>query len=144
MRRAGMCGMVLMILFQAGCLTEQSPHRTAFLEQIRMPRTALGPDGVLVDCVLIEKPLGDPFLNDDLWRGIDNLAAGLEKKSLLDDNGFRVGQIIGLTPSELHKLLESERFQAGKRRQMLPAGTSMTVALSPDVPQCSFRLKTEE
>ena len=57
-------------------------------------RGPLGPDGVLIGMVVIEKPLGDSFLGTRAGRrSTDCEVVGLEKKTVLEDNGFCVGQV---------------------------------------------------
>jgi len=132
-------GLVLLCVCLAGCLSGDSIRPPPI-----SPRTTLGPDGVLLDLVLVENALGDPFLNEQLWQNTDVQVAGLEKKGILDDNGFWVGQVIGMTPAELQKLITQERHCVINRRQLLPAGTPTVVALGPTLAECNFRLRTED
>jgi hypothetical protein len=143
MRRGGALVLLLVLLCGClgGCLSGDPVRPSTWLDRLRSPR-ALGPDGVMIDLVLIEQPLGDPFLNDEVWKDTDCQAVGLERKGLLDENGFRVGQVIGMNPSRLQTLLDSQRYWAGHRRQILAAGHSTAMAVGPTLAQCSFQLKT--
>src|SRR4051812_35123541 len=104
MRRWGACVLVLLCVCPGGCLSGDPVRPASWLGRQRAPHVTLGPDGALLDIVLIERPLGDAFVNDEIWRSTDLQVAGLEKKAVLDDNGFRVGQVIGMNPAELQKL----------------------------------------
>jgi hypothetical protein len=64
----------------------------------------------------------------------------LERKSLLEDNGFRVGQVGGITPEGLQSLLTSDRSCANPRRIQLHAGKPARLVLGPTAAQCSFQM----
>jgi hypothetical protein len=144
MRRGGALVVVLLCVGLGGCLSGETVRPAACLERMHPPRTGLGPDGILIDFVLIERPLGDAFLNDEVWQSTNCQCAGLEQKGLLDDNGFRVGQVIGMNPAKLQNLISTDRYCVSKRRQVLPSGSSTGVALGPAQSPCSFRLRTED
>src|SRR5262249_29602427 len=61
-------------------------------------------------------------------------------KAVLDDNGFRVGQIIGPLPAGLQTLLTSDRFCVTHWGQILPAGRSLTLAVSRDLPEVRYQV----
>jgi hypothetical protein len=144
MRRWGAGVLVVVCLCLGGCLSGEQGHTSAMLSRMHIPHTTLGPDGALVDIVLVERPLGDPFLNGELWTNTDCQVVGLEKKALLDDNGFCVGQVIGMNPAKLQNLIQSNRYCVTSRRQLLPAGTPTTVAMGPPQARCEFRVKTDD
>jgi hypothetical protein len=138
--------MVGLIACCAGCLWGDNPDHSSLLQKIRIPPMFCGPDSIQCDLMVIERPLGDPYLNDQLWLSTDNTAMGLENKAILDDNGFCVGQVIGMNPDQLQKLLACERYWAavpGTGRIMVPAGRSKTLELSPPMRVCSFQIKTD-
>lgn len=96
----------------------------------------------MLDLVLVERPLGDEFLNDELWQSTDMQVAGLDKKALLDDNGLRVGQVVGMNPAKLQNLVASDRYCVISRRQTMPAGTPVTIPLGPVIGECNYCVKT--
>jgi hypothetical protein len=98
----------------------------------------------MVEFTLIERPLGDAFLNDELWTCTDCQAVGLEKKAVLDDNGICVGQVIGMNPAKLQDLIECKRYCVTCRRQVLSASKSASVTLGPPLPRCEFRVRTPD
>jgi hypothetical protein len=142
MRRGGAWVLVLLCVSLGGCLSSDPVRPSSWLDRFRAPRSALGPDGVMIDMVVLEQPLGDPFLNDEIWKNTDCQVVGLESKSVLEENGFRIGQVVGMNPGRLQALLDSQRHWASHRRQILPAGHSTAMALGPTLPECSFQLKT--
>src|SRR5437773_2209530 len=70
-------------------------------------RPQLAADAVVIDFALLERRLGDPYLDKEIWTHTDQIVVDLDKNALLDDNGLRVGQIIGMTPADLQELLKS-------------------------------------
>src|SRR5579871_943260 len=100
-----MCGML------AGCL----PHRERTTVRSHGPPLAgvVGEDVVYLDFAVLEKPLGDSFFNRELWSDTDEEAlradgdpiVSLERKTALQKNGFRIGQISGVLPTKLQDML---------------------------------------
>ena len=86
----------------AGCLSRSGGSTRA---------RSLGPtppaEGLFVQSLLIEQPVGDPFLNRELW------AAGLpatlsESDALLAENGLRAAVLRGNLPPRFQTLLDSK------------------------------------
>ncbi len=101
---------------------------------------AAGADVVQMDVAVLERPYGDDFLNRGLWELADEQAVSLERKPTLDDNGFRVCQIGGMTPAGLQKLLTSPRSCPDPRRLQVHAGQAVPVPLSSPWKRCRFQL----
>ncbi len=134
-----------------GCLSTKTERTTARLHG-PPPAAVVGPDVVYLDVFIIERPLGDAFLNRDLWSEADEQAiradgeqgVSLERKTTLEQNGFRVGLLGGaLPPTRLQDLLVSHRSCQGNRIQ-LHAGHETKIALGPVWPHCCCRLTREE
>ncbi len=127
----------LLCCWLAGCLaTNSAQGPSAWSPRLRLE---LPPDVAVVEFTLVERSLGDPFLNQELWTHTDELFVDLEKKSQLDDNGFRIGQLVGMTPADLHALLKSERWRIDGHHRLAPLGKSYTEYLSPVVlPHCDY------
>ena len=66
MRSTGGWLLVLVCVSLSGCLSEDPARPVNWLDRFRAPRSILGRDGVLIDMVLLELPLGDHFLNEEL------------------------------------------------------------------------------
>jgi hypothetical protein len=132
----------------AGCLSDRADRST--VRSDGPPLAGLvGEDVVYLDVAVIERPLGDPFFNEELWTEADEQALradggeqaiSLERKTELEKNGFRVGQVGGLLPpTKLQDLLLSRRSCEAHRIQ-LHAGHETTIAVGPLRPRCSCRL----
>src|SRR5205807_10567049 len=109
---------------------------TSWLQWMRRPQLPLGPDVIVLQMALIERPLGDTYLNGDLWTMTDEMVVPGDRKGLLEDNGFRVCQISGITPAGLDGLLKSKRSCANPRAKMLHAGDTHLIELGPSLQLC--------
>jgi hypothetical protein len=129
-----------------GCFSGNKDRSTARTSGPPMAGV-VGEDVVYLDVAVIERTLGDPFLNHELWNEADEEvvhidgepAVSLERKTALEKNGFRIGQVGGLLPTKLHDLLISER-SCQARRIELHAGHETVLSCGPPWPQCHYRL----
>ena len=95
MRRGWALAMLLSVVL-GGCTTARPLRSTGWLDRFRRLNGPTGPDVVQMDIALLERPVGDSYINRDLWTTADEQVIALERKAQLDDNGFRVGQTIDL------------------------------------------------
>lgn len=105
-----------------------------------------GPTGanvVQLEVALLERPIGDDFINRGLWDMADEQGVSLERRAALEDNGLRVCQIGGMAPSGLQAILTSPRSNPNPRCSLVHSGKPVTVALGPVCPRCWFRLRNE-
>jgi hypothetical protein len=138
-------GLVIALLaaLLAGCADTSTAHSTAWLSRFHWGGGPQGSDVVQLDVALLERPVGDIYLNQGLWALADEQVVPLESKAVLEDNGFRIGQIGGITPGELQSLLTSERSCIDPRRLQLHAGKPTQVVLGPTAPLCEFRIERD-
>jgi hypothetical protein len=139
MRGGALVGVVLSFLL-AGCAGTESVPSTSFLNPASRASIP-GIDIVQIDVALLELPVGDPFINRDLWNNTDEQIVDLEHKAGVDDNGFRIGQIIGMTPGHLQALLTSKRSCINPRRRLLPSGRETNQMLGPTLASVSYQIK---
>jgi hypothetical protein len=108
---------------------------------------AVPKDYVQLDVALLERPLGDTYINQGLWVLTDETVVGLDDKLAVDGNGFRVGQVVGMLPGDLQALLRSRRSCLNPRRWMVPtdraaqAGEQPHIVLGPVQPEARFSIK---
>jgi hypothetical protein len=121
----------------AGCFLP-SAERGAAPGLVRM-RPEISPDVVIMHIALIERALGEPFINQELWQHTDQFVVDLERKAVLEENGLRVGQVVGVPPAELQHLLTSQRWCVARHR-VLPAGHTHTQPVGPVHPHCEYDL----
>ena len=115
MRRAGgpWATVVCLVVAAGGCWTRPDgptgPARTPTNDPVRAAR-ALAPvpptTGLVVDSVLLERPVGDPVLDRDLWAGQPSPLPPATT-ALLAENGVRVAVIGGNLPPRFQQLFDS-------------------------------------
>jgi hypothetical protein len=132
---AALCGCLL-----AGCASGITVQSSAFHDSLRGSQGLTGADVIQVDVALIESPVGDRYLNEELWTVADDQVLPLERKSLLEDNGFRIAQVGGIPPAQLQALLTSERSCIDSRRFHLHANTPTPISLGSPISECSFQV----
>lgn len=130
----------------AGCLSGSKEHTIARSHGTPLAGV-VGDDVIYLDVAVIERPLGDAFVNRELWNEADEEVirvegepvVSLERKTTLEKNGFRVGQVGGMLPSKLQDLLMSQR-SCQTRRIQLHAGHATILACGSPWPKCHCRL----
>ena len=129
----------LLLALLAGCAVDRATPGTALITRFRnLPHPTC--DAVEMRIAVIERRLGDSFLDREVWTFTDEQVVELEQKAILEDNGFRVGQIVGMTPAGLQSLLTSDRAYIDGRCYILGEGKSATVLLRAAIPRCTFQV----
>jgi hypothetical protein len=128
----------LLTALLAGCTTSKPVRATAWLDRLRQLGHPSGPDVIQMHVALLERPVGDPYINGGLWTTSDEQVVALERRATLEDNGFRVGQIGGIPPAEFFALLTSERSCVNPRGIQLHSGKATSVVLGPPLAACRF------
>ena len=124
-----------------GCVNTDGV-RSRKLHQTQTPFQAATKDNAIQLLVaVVERPAGDPVLNEEIWKLADEQMKDLEKKSLLIDNGFRTGIFGTIPPPSLRDLLQSPRSCQHPHRLRLLASTSTQIQVGSVQPLCSFQLK---
>jgi hypothetical protein len=75
-----------------------------------------------MEVALLEVAAGDQSLGNGLWTFVDESTVPLEKKDVLEGNGFRVGQVSKTPPAELLDLLTSPRSNPSPRHVLVHSG----------------------
>jgi hypothetical protein len=124
-----------------GCTTGDGARpATSLFGGLRPLQVPAGADIVRLDVALLERRVGDPYLNEGLWTLADESGVPLESRAALEENGFRIGQVGGLPPPELLALLTSERSCANPRQIRLHTGDAKDLLLGPILPVCRFQV----
>ena len=100
---------------------------------------AIPPDHALIEVAMIEVPLGDAYVNQKIWEHTCELIDP-GKRGILDDNGFRVGQLVGAPPLPLQKLLLSPKSCTNTRGRSFPAGKAAPIVFSAIEAQMSYEI----
>ena len=86
--RRGWCVIVVCAVTAAGCLTRA--ERPSAAAVVRSLAPVVPAEGVYLESVILERPVGDRFLDRDLWA--ETLPVGTqEARTLLSENGLRAG-----------------------------------------------------
>ncbi len=134
------CWIVLIALLVGcvgGCTAPAHSQGPSWTDCVRAG-TPVDPNMLIIETALIQRPLGDTYLCDELWRDTDELFVGLDRRETLKENGLRVGQLIGNPPVAFQTLLLSPDCCANPKRLYVPAGRTIAEFVGPVQPHCTF------
>ena len=103
-----------------------------------------GDDVVSLEVAVIEQPLGDRFLDSDIWDEVDEQVLSGEDRSRLRKNGLRVGLVGGIVPARLQSLLTSQGSNPTPRHFRLRSGNPAEVPLAGSREELTFELHPAE
>jgi hypothetical protein len=141
------CALVLALTVGglSGCTGDTGGSSTSWLQKIRPFQGVSGPEAVYLDVALVNIPLADTARYRSLWDFVDEQSIGMEKQSILEENGFRVGQTNGTAPGELYELLTTQRTCPNPRRIEMHAGKDeRSLDLGPALPKIAFDIPQGE
>jgi len=139
-RTLGFWAVLFVCAMQMGCLFEDTRRPAEIWQRLRHSGTPQGPDVVVIDVAILERPLDDPFLTQGVWDGVDEQILGSELKALFEENGLRIGQVCGIVPPRLQEMLKSERDNSRPRQIYLREQIPSVVALNEPVGVSEFAL----
>lgn len=104
---------------------------------------AVPAEGLFVDSVLIERPVGDEALDRTLWQ-TDTAAVPPEVAALLAENGLRIMVVRGAPPPVLQRLLDSKLDLVGDPVRRTFAGRTEAVVPTATPPDpCEYTVLTD-
>jgi len=115
----------------------------AWIRSLRPNAGPQGDDVVVLQISVIEQLVGDRSVNRDLWTSIDEGAVTLDRRAVLEDNGFRVAVAGGSASDTLNDLLQSKRANLYPHQIQTRAGTTKTVLLGGLHASCEFLLNVD-
>jgi hypothetical protein len=129
----------------AGCVSDRQGSVSTWSERFRALNHGKTGNVVQIDVALIERPIGDSVLNSDIWSAdcTDEQILNLDMHHKLWKNGFRIGQIVGPTPSNLYQMLTSERCCANPRRMVVEEGKTAIIRLGAVVARCKYTIDND-
>src|SRR3712207_6729985 len=86
MRRAAVLLTGLLAVLLAGCLAEEPMKTSAWAERFRRFGYNNASDVVRMDIWLLERRVGDAYINNEVWKYTDEQVVDLEKKAVLEEN----------------------------------------------------------
>src|SRR5712692_16013 len=141
-RQALVLGLLTGLL--VGCANEKPARSLSWFERWLPFRGPAAADVIQMEVSLVERPPGDSFINQELWTLADEQIIPLERKAVLEENGFHSGQLGGNTPAGLLTLLTSEQSNVNPRGHFVHAGQATRVVLGPTAPLFSFRIQQDD
>jgi hypothetical protein len=102
-----------------------------------------GKDAIRLEVSLLEFTPGDTYPNEEIWTLADESGQNLEKRAILDENGFRVATLGGQIPSELHRVIHSKRINPEPRAVQMRLGHSKQLQLGASYSECALDLVRE-
>jgi hypothetical protein len=139
MRRTWWAWAALICAAAAGCL----PDRAAAPTPTTTARSLgpASPDGVYVLHVLIERPVGDPLLDRELW------AAGLPAardaaRALLSENGLRAVVLGGNLPAGLRRALATESETVNRQGLTFATRKDAVIPTAGPTDPCDYEVLT--
>jgi hypothetical protein len=133
-------GTPLAVLLVCGCVWPGDPRPDTPFTSLKPAVSLPGSDAVGLQIAVLEVPVGDRFVNSDLWTSVDEQVVPLDRKATLVDNGFRIGLVGGLRPDGFDELLKSPRANSDGHWAQTRTGHAKVVRLGGPRPVCEFRL----
>src|SRR4051794_25387093 len=144
MRRGRTLMLGLLAALLVGCATgEETVRRNSLLSRFHPLQGPTGPDAIQMEVAVLERPLGDRFMNEELWAQADEMVVDFDQKVTLENNGLRVCQVAGITPPGLQALLTSKRSCANPRYVRRHAGSAYPLVVGSPVQACRFRIQRD-
>jgi hypothetical protein len=121
----------LLLTTLAGCANSLPEQTTALMPRWPTAPATTEADTLQIEIALIRQPLSEPYINKEIWREVDELKLPLERRLMLEANGYRAGIISGNVPGDLQKLLTSKKTCVRSRRITLRNGNEHFLELAP-------------
>ncbi len=135
MRRAW--AVILVACAAGGCLTRGERPGLAAVARSFAPVQQV--EGVYLETVILERPVGDRFLDRDLWA-VTLPVGSPETRVLLSENGLRVGVLAGTIPQRFQTLLESDAETLSGRGLTFATRKEEVLPTSGPHERCEFAL----
>lgn len=137
------CAAGLLLAALAGCWFARPSATSNWLDRLRPFGGPVGADVVVLEIALLETPIGDKYVNQELWTGTDEQFLAPELRSVQEENGLRVALVHGRAPNQLQSMLTSERYNHNPRQRRLRAGDATVIDVGAKRALCSFELRTD-
>jgi hypothetical protein len=121
----------------AGCATRGDK---ASVSVVRSLAPVAPGEAVQIDSILLERPVGDKYLDRDLWADARPVGAP-EVRALWAENGLRAGVLVGNLPPRFQALLDTETDALNGRRLTLAARDDRVLPTSGPHERCAFAVR---
>lgn len=146
MRVAGgvvVCALVGLVPAGVGCKKPLNLTARPASSTIARSLTPMVPaEGLLVQSVMIEQPVGDAFLDRELWQAARPVGEP-ETRALLAENGLRAGILSGTLPQRFQDLLHSDADTVSPNEMSFNTRKEAVIPTAGPVDTCRFELLTD-
>lgn len=107
----------------------------------------LQPRQCLIRVVILDRPFGDPAVNDAVWRLADEQVVTAPQRKALEANGLRIGRVIGGVPREIETILNGQgpdRAKVEPSNLLLESGQATLISVTPTLPQTSLLISRDD
>jgi hypothetical protein len=106
---------------------------------VRSMAPAIPENSLIVESILIERPLGDAFVDRDLWAA--TLPVGKpENRVLMEENGLRAGILSGILPTPFQKMLETKSDVVDPHMMTFNNRKEAVIPTAGPIEECKFDL----
>jgi hypothetical protein len=134
------CVVLCAAVAAGGCKKPLTPTDSAATQTVaRSLGPTVAPEGLFVESVLLERPVGDAFLDRDLWAAA--LPVGEpETRTLLAENGLRAGVLTGRLPQKFQDLLNSDADAVDPHGMTFNSRKEAVIPTAGPTDPCQFAL----
>lgn len=132
----GWLALLPIVFASVGCIATDGNEASSWTKQFHNP--GLAADNVMLRIAVVERPVGDTFLDRGVWQHTDEMIGEFDERLVRAENGFRIGHIVGPPPGELQRLLLSDATVAKLR--VFAVGKTIDIHLSGEHPEASFAI----
>ena len=137
MPRMAMLALGVVMALSLGCFFD-NPNVLRTLDE----RTGFTPldmkrDTLLLQSVLLDQPVGTPFLEQALWNATTSPLTH-QDDALFERNGLRVGVLSGMIPTEFDRLISAEESTLNPMMRTLPPNEAKVVPIIGPLQECEF------
>ena len=133
--------MMLVTLMLTGCVGGKSSRTTSLFNRSQEQSGPHGPDAVYIQYAVIERPLGNPMMDRQIWNSLDELVLPSEKREILNQNAIRVGLVSSLPSSELSALISNPGRKGSHREHRLYANNSYSILMQGPLPKVEYQVQ---
>ncbi|MCX7699991.1 MAG: hypothetical protein N2039_03870 [Gemmataceae bacterium] len=141
MPRIGLILAVIGTYSLLGCVPLSSVGRAIPLTRPKLMTASPEPPIIVMDIAPLVVPLGDRFVNEEIWTSLDEQILTTRQRHVLQQNGFRVGLAAGgRTPEGLRQLLTGKKTNPNPYQSRRQEGNAASVTLAKGIDECEVEL----
>jgi len=110
-----------LVVTASGCLSTWFPTSEATTQSNSPLSTEPfgGSEVLIIDYWMVERLAGSSEIDRDVWQSVDEMVVESDRRTKLEQNGFRCGTVGGLLPVALQELLKRPRSVVAQKQKRL-------------------------